>query len=200
MLPGRTMACCLVSVMLLAACTADVRPSTSTGWPATSTGGGSSGGTSSGPASTQPMLVDVDTNRTMTATPGEGVGIFTEYAAGGHWHTWWTCDTNQTGADCSFDVTVSTAGGAFTNVAGESLASSDQLLQPAAGQVEVVTQTSTGVSGVSLDTTAGSIVTLDAKMNGTQDGHLLFFVQDSQVNGGYQGTLTDPLMFEPSTP
>jgi hypothetical protein len=187
----------LVSLLLLIGCTngSSSYPTSGGGFgygPATADAGSG--------AATQPMLVDVDTNRTMTAQPGEGVGIFTEYAAGGHWHVWWTCDTNQTGAGCSFDVSVTMPGGTLTNVTGEGLSATDQLLQPAAALVQVITQTSTGVAGVTFDTTPGSIVTLDARMNGVADGHLLFFVQAGQVNGGYKGMLTDPLMFEPSTP
>jgi hypothetical protein len=200
MLAGKAKACGLFLLLLLAACTASSGPTFSSGggfgYASSSGGSGSSGGTTPG----RPMLVDVDTNRTMTAKPGDGVGIFTEYAAGGHWHVWWTCDSNQTGADCSFDVSASPSDGPLANVAGEGLAATDQLLQPAAGAIQVITQTSTGIAGVTFDTTPGSIVTLEAKMNGAEDGRILFFVQADQVNGGYTGTLTDPLMFEPSSP
>jgi hypothetical protein len=164
-------------------------------------GGGGGGGSSSGaPASAQPMLVDVDPNRTMTAQPGQGVGVFTEYVTGGHWHIWWTCDTNQTSFDCSFDVTVSVGGGPVTNAVGEGLAATDRIVQSSAGQIEIVTQTSTQTSGVSFDTSPGAVITLDGKMNGQDDGAFLFFVQGGQVNGGYQGVLTDPLMLEPLSP
>jgi hypothetical protein len=190
----------LVAVVLAAlsgGCTADTTVSVPSdrggaGYPGTPSGGVLSG------ASTKPMVVVIDPNRTMTAQPGQGVGVFTEYAAGGHWHVWWTCDTAVTGLGCSFDVTLAVASGTLTNVAGEALAQSDQLVQATANQVEVVTQTSTGVSGVAFDTPAGVSMTLDAKMNGLSDGALLFFVQDGRVNGGYTGVLTDPLIFEPA--
>jgi hypothetical protein len=146
------------------------------------------------------MLVVLDTNRTMTAQPGQGVGVFNEYVAGGHWHVWWTCDTSQTGLGCSFDVTLTAASGEISNVAGEGLGSSDVLLQSSQGQVAVTTQTSTGISGVMFDAPPGGVVTLDAKVDGLDDGALLFFVQDGQVNGGYTGVVTDPLMLEPSSP
>jgi hypothetical protein len=151
-------------------------------------------------ASPKPMLVDVDPDKTMTAEPGQGVGVFTEYVTGGHWHVWWTCDTSRTNATCSFAVSVSVASGAIANVVGESLQPSDQLVQTSASQIDVTTQTSTASEGVRFDGPPGAIVTLDAKLNGAEDGNLLFFVQKNLVNGSYKGTLTDPLMFEPAAP
>jgi hypothetical protein len=202
---GRAMVVGTVScgLLLVAGCAVETSGPSSGGGSVSGTaypgapGGGSS---SAAPASAVPMLVDVDPNRTMTAQPGQGVGVFTEYVTGGHWHIWWTCDTNQTSFDCSFDVTVSAGGGPVTNAVGEELAATDRIVQSGAGQIEAVTQTSTQVSGVSFDTSPGAVITVDAKMNGQDDGAFLFFVQGGQVNGGYQGVLTDPLMLEPSSP
>jgi hypothetical protein len=194
----------LVSMLLLIGCSADTGTSSSgVGGGVTYGGGSSGGGSGSGvPAGsgTLPMLVDVDANRTMTAAPGEGVGVFTEYATGGHWHVWWTCDTNVTAASCNFDLTASVTSGSLANVASALLEGGDQLVQANAAEVEVLTTTSTDVDGVRFDTSPGAVVTLEAKMNGQADGRILFFVQDGVVNGGYKGMLTDPLMFEPSTP
>ncbi len=169
---------------------------------ASSSSGGSS--SSSSGASTQPMLVDVDPNRTMNATPGNGVGVFTQYESGGHWNVWWTCDTSKTNLPCAFDVTVTVSTGTIANVAGQALETSDTLTQPSTQDIEVVTTTTTGVDGVTFDTVvpagATPVITLNAKLNGLDDGQYLFFVQDGQINGNYAGTLTDPLMLEPSSP
>jgi hypothetical protein len=161
---------------------------------------GASGG-SSGATSNAPLLVDVDTNRTMIAQPGDGVGVFTEYAAGGHWHVFWTCDTNRTNFDCRFNVGISTDG-PITNAAGESLDATDQLAlgQTATGQLSADAQTAASIKGLTFDTAPGAAITLDAQVDGQRDGAILFFVQDGLVNGGFAGTLTDPLMLEPSNP
>jgi hypothetical protein len=201
------------SAIVLAACTVETRPSAGIGYTYGGTSSGAAAGSSSGSSSgtmTQPMLVDVDPNRTMTAQPGQGVGIFTEYATGGHWHVWWTCDTSQTNLDCSFDINISTGSGAITLATGEGLSTTDHLLTAGPSGIDVLTQTSTGISGVSFDTPPGAVITLDAKLNGQENGALLFFVQSGNpgdggppqplVNGGYRGELTDPLMLEPSSP
>ena len=165
-----------------------------------------SGTVGDGAPSATPLLVDVDTDQTMTAAPGQGVGVFTEYATGGHWHIWWTCDTNlaSRGATdpslaCAFDVKVSVASGGIRAVAAEGFDPTSSLAQGKA-QLEAITTTTAEVHGVHFDTDPGAIITLDAAMGGIHDGRFLFFVQDGKVNGGYSGTLTDPLMLEGTTP
>jgi hypothetical protein len=176
-------------------CVAETSSGGSSGY---SYGGGSSSsggsGSSSGGGPTKPMLVVVDTDRTMNASPGQGVGVFTEYRAGGHWRIWWTCDTSKTSEACGFDVTATVSSGAITNPVGSGVT------QRSAQQVEALTTTTAGVDGMTFDAPAGGIITLDARMDGQQDGSFLFFVQNGNINGGYKGALTDPLMLEPSSP
>jgi hypothetical protein len=162
-------------------------------------GTGATGGTTSGP--TKPMLVMVDTNQTMTASPGQGVGVFVQYQAGGHWNVWWTCDTDKTNLDCHFQVIVSIGNGTLTNVQSESTGRS--VVQPYAQEAEAVTTTSTGVDGITFDTPVGAelpVITVAASVDGAQSGSFLFFVQDGKINGGYTGMLTNPLQFQPSSP
>ena len=183
-------------------CEADAQSNSGYGYVGGSGGGGT--GSSSGGGSTQPMLVDVDPNQTMNATPGEGVGVFIEYKTGGHWRVWWTCDTTKTGQSCAFDNVVTVASGSITNVVGAMGQQSSSPTAPMFQGVEATTTTTTGIDQMTFDTplSAGEtpIITLDAKLDGADSGQYLFFVQRGQINGGYRGMLTDPLMLEPSTP
>ena len=169
-----------------------------------SSSSGSSSSSSGSGASAQPMLVDVDPNRTMNATPGNGVGVFTQYVTGGHWNVWWTCDTSKTSLPCAFDVTVTVSTGTIANVAGQSPLSGSPVTQASQQSIELVTTTTTGIDGMTFDTVVPGgetpIVTLNAKLAGVDDAQYLFFVQDGQINGNYAGSLTDPLMLEPSSP
>jgi hypothetical protein len=155
-------------------------------------------------ATTQPMLVDVDANRTMSATPGKGVGVFTQYRTGGHWSVWWTCDTNTTHQPCNFEVSVTVETGSIAGATGQGLQAGDTLTQPGGQEIDVQSTTTTAVVGVTFDTVVPSgttaIITLDAKLGEVSNPSYLFFVQDGRINGGYSGTLTDPLMLEPSSP
>lgn len=170
----------------------------STGTPPPSTTSPAPTATGNGAPSANPVLVDVDTGRTMTAQPGEGVGVFTEYMTGGHWHVWWTCDTNKTGASCAMDVVVTVASGKITNPVAD--AASAGGLSASSQKIEATTTTTTTTDGIRFDTDPGAIITLDGSIGSVHDGSFLFFVQGGKVNGGYTGTLTDPLMLEGSTP
>lgn len=198
----------LASAWVLAGCTMEDGGGSSgggVGYASSSGGssGSSSGSTSSSGGTTHPMLVDVDPNQTMSVNPGDGVGVFTEYQSGGHWHVYWTCDTNKTALSCAFDVTVSVSAGTIANVVGQGSVSGRAVSQNPT-HIEATSTTTTGLDGITFDTdeSAGAtpIITLDAKMDGAEDPTFLFFVQDGQINGNYGGQLTDPLMLEPKTP
>ncbi len=163
----------------------------------TQTGTGESGGT---PSAT-PILVDVDDGATMTAQPGQGVGVFTEYVSGGHWHVWWTCDTTQTNETCPMSVTVALVNaGKIANVVADVNSSAAPTVNADASGVAATTITTTGIDGMTFDTDPGAMITLTATVGGVYDGSFLFFVQDGVINGNYTGTITDPLILEGKTP
>jgi hypothetical protein len=182
--------------------------------------GGTAGSSSSGSASGQPMLVVVDTGESFAASSmagGQGVGVFVEYQAGGHWAIQWTCDTALTNLDCQFQIGASLLGAPLSSVDASADASSGtpdaltaltselqsqngQVTQPSPAEVMATTTTFTAVDGMTFDAPPGATIVVDAKVNGEDNGAFLFFVQDDKVNGGYQGTLSDPLMFQPSSP
>jgi hypothetical protein len=150
--------------------------------------------------SAKPMLARVESNKTMNSTPGGGVGVFTEYDTGGHWHVWWTCDTNLSGETCPFDVKISVGTGAISNTTSEGFDATDILTTPTVpsagkdGAIQAKTVTTTGVQGVLFDTDPGATITLSATIGGLYYGRFLFWVQSGNVNGGYAGAVTDPLL------
>jgi hypothetical protein len=181
---------------LAVACVAESTPPPP---PEVYSGGGQPPTTTASNAPTEPILVKVDPNVTMTATGGQGVGVFNEYKTGGHWHVWWTCDTSRTNQPCAFDVKVTPQSGELSNVRSDQFVSTDTLTDGAVS-LEAVTTTGTNTEGIFFDAVAGVPITLEASVGGLKDGSFLFFVQDGQVNGGYTGQLTDPLMLEGATP
>ena len=151
-------------------------------------------------SSTQPLLVDVDTGKTMTAAPGEGVGIFVEYKAGGHWHVSWTCDTNRTSLECTFSLQLSSITGQIANLSVNGQAQGDNVQQTDTQTINARTTTTSNAVDITFDTDAGGKIQINANVGGVQDPSFFFFVQNGEVNGGYQGQLTDPLQFEGNSP
>jgi hypothetical protein len=180
-----------------------------------SSSGGSSGGTTTGPAdpvagntggdttpsSTSPILVAIDNDKTMTAAPGEGVGIFTEYGSGGRWHIWWSCDTTRTAQPCTFDLQIVAQGTAkIENLEKQGLLASDSAELTDTQTLRTHAYTTTNVGGVKFETVPGAVVQIEAKVGGVGDPSFFFFVQDGKVNGGYGGKLTNPLRFQGTAP
>ena len=140
----------------------------------------------------EPLTVIIDANQTMTAVGGDGVGVFVEYKSGGHWHVWWTCDTNHSKLACSFTISGSVLGG-VRNLTGDSSASLS------AGSLVASSTVTTDVKEIFFDANPGEKLTLDARVNGIDPTtSLFFFVQDGKINGAYPGALTNPLIFKPS--
>jgi hypothetical protein len=157
-------------------------------------------------ASPNPMLVEVDSDQVMAISAGDGVGVFVEYGTGGHWHVRWTSDTNASQVARSFDLRFTVSSGSFSNFGSEGFAATDQLYTTgdAPQSLEAITVTSGTIEGLHFDTAPGSVVLIDALVDGLHQlpgvSTFLFFVQDGRVNGGFQGTLTNPLMFQGKTP
>jgi hypothetical protein len=165
--------------------------------------GGSSGSGAGGGQSASPILVDVDNDKTMNAAPGDGVGVFIEYGTGGHWHVWWTCDTNvntQGALTCDFTIRATVTDGAITVVKDQTPKGATRLTGTPTQELDAVTTTGAEVHGVYFDAKPGAVITLEAQIGGQEDGRYFFFVQNGQVNGGFAGTLTDPLMLEGAKP
>jgi hypothetical protein len=134
----------------------------------------------------------------MNADPGQGVGVFVEYEAGGGWTLFWTCDTALSGRTCDVSLGLSTDG-AISSVNADGVPGG-YVAQPTSSRLDVSTTTGSELHTIRFHTDPGAVVTLDARVGGLSDGSFLFFVQDGKVNGGFAGALTNPLRFQGNTP
>ena len=151
------------------------------------TGSGVDGG--SGPDG---ITAVVDTNRSLTAVAGRGVGVFVEYDSGGHWTVTWTCDTALSNMTCDFDLAFTIVGGGVpTNVQPYGAPT----LLPVENGLVVTSTVGESLDALTFDTPAGATLEMTTKLSGELNGAIVFFVQDGVVNGGYPGALSDPLDF-----
>jgi len=173
------------------------------GTPTSSSGSGYAGGSGYGggtDAGAQAMLAIVDTDRTLNATPGQGVGVFVTYQSGGQWLVQWTCDTSITQESCFFDIEVNSDNGSAAQLVHDSLATGGTVRTINGSVTEIQTTTTTEEDQAAFTTTPGATITVNVELNGQPSGQYFFFVQNGIVNGGYQGTLSDPMEFEPTSP
>lgn len=151
-------------------------------------------------STTAPLLVKVDTGRTLNAAAGEGVGIFVEYATNGTWHVWWTCDTRQTGASCGFDIRIKSESGDLESVHSEGVLSGDSISSSDPRTITATSTTGDNIVGVRFEGPSHGIISVDASVGGVPSPAYFFFVQDGKPNGGYSGLLSNPLRFQGATP
>lgn len=143
-------------------------------------------------------VVTIDSGATMSLTPGDGAGIFVQYAQGGHWNLTTTCDTRSSGQSCAFDIVISPSDGAtFSGVQGQDLSSADTLELRSDGTVRLVTSTSYGTNGISFDSDPGATVEIDALLDGAAQPSFVNVVSEGAVLAGVP---TNPVDFSPSDP
>jgi hypothetical protein len=192
-----------VVAAILAGCAADTS-SSSGGFASAGPVPTASGSSSGAGDSSQPILADIDTNGTLVSTAGQGIGVYVTYESGGHWQVAWTCDTAITNVACHYVVTASVADvptsgeivmETITNVSGTVVP--DVTQHTTGTEVAATATTTTSIDSMTFDAPPGAILQVQVQLDGPVS---FFFVQDNKVNGGYTGTLTNPMMFQPSSP
>ena len=124
------------------------------------------------------------------------MGVFVEYAAGGKWHVFWSCDTNHTQRTCDYQVKVRAAQGKLSGVTDES----GRPVATTSGEIAVRRTIGQQNDGVRFSGEPGGVVTLEVTLDGRTDDFLFFFVQNGKQNGGYEGNLTNPIQLQGKSP
>jgi hypothetical protein len=147
--------------------------------------------------SATPQKATIDTGTTLTAKGGDGVGVFVQYATGGHWTLTTACDTNTSGYDCGFDLFVSglTRDTALSHAEGQSVEPGDFLEVLQDGTLHYQTYTSTGLDGFTFDAPAGAAVELEMYLDGVAQPRFVYWYGDKVL---HTGAPTDPIDFAPS--
>ncbi|WP_437940269.1 hypothetical protein [Sorangium sp. So ce341] len=150
------------------------------------------------PPADEPMLVAIDTDAALSSGPGEGVGIFVEYAAGGTWRLWTTCDTNSSKVVCSFDLyaSVDTSSELF-DIVGTDLEKTDATRLADDGIAYLHAETGSDIDAMTFTTTEGAIVRLEAYLDGVQEPRYVYWFGDGVL---HEGAPTNPIDFQPTSP
>ncbi|WP_437649220.1 hypothetical protein [Sorangium sp. So ce362] len=150
------------------------------------------------PPTDEPRLVAIDTDAVLSSEPGEGVGIFVEYAAGGTWKLWTTCDTNSSKVVCSFDLyaSVDTSSELF-DIVGTDLEKTDATRLVDEGIAYLHAETGSDIDAMTFTTTEGAIVRLEAYLDGVQEPRYVYWFGDGIL---HEGAPSNPLDFEPTSP
>jgi hypothetical protein len=150
------------------------------------------------PAPLEPDLFTIDTDQTLKAEPGEGVGLFVEYAAGGNWLLWTTCDTNYSNVGCKFDVFASVDKASELKIAeGLDFEGYDEVEVLDNGEAHVHLETASDIDSVLLTTTPGAIMRVELMLDGIGNERFIYWVGDGVL---HEGAPTNPIDLLPSSP
>lgn len=145
-----------------------------------------------------PLQVAITPDKTLDSVPGDGVGVFVEYAAGGHWRVSTTCDTNKSKLVCGFEAfLIPEKGATISNVQAEGLEGGDFAEQLKDGIAHLSTNTSTEVDGMTFDATPGAVVELEVYFEGVPDSRVVYWFGNDTL---HTGAPTDPVDFLPDAP
>ncbi|MCC6662717.1 MAG: hypothetical protein IT375_03190 [Polyangiaceae bacterium] len=141
----------------------------------------------------------IDTGATLAEIePGQGAGAFVEYAEGGKWRVFTSCDTAVTGYDCPWDIIVAVdEKSELIDFAAEGLEASDYVDWRTSSGVRMVAKNSMDLDGFTFETTPGATVRVDVYLDDAPAPAYIYWVGDG---GLHQGSPTNPIDLTPSAP
>lgn len=150
------------------------------------------------PPAQEIMQFPIDTDQVLESPAGEGIGLFVEYAAGGTWRLWTTCDTNYSNVGCKFDIIASVDTASKIDVVeGSDLEGFDEVIALDDGSVSMHAETASDFDVMSLVTTPGSILRVDLHLDGEPESRFIYWVGDGIL---HEGAPTNPVDFIPTSP
>lgn len=135
--------------------------------------------------------VFIDEGAQLEADPGAGVGVFVEYLGAGKWHLWTTCDTENHGYQCNFDLAV--AGYGLTTVEPEDLEGYDAI-DVGSDNAAITFETGVDTDGVIIQIDDLQPLTVESYLDDADASGFVSWVGDGLVK---QGAPSNPVAFVP---
>jgi hypothetical protein len=161
------------------------------------------GPSTNGPSAT-PDQVAIDTNATLTVQPGQGVGVFVEYTAGGTWTVSASCDTNFSQASCAFDVIVAGVDSStvLSNAQNQNPDRASSVEVRRDGSLHFSSETTTDLDGFTFSAPPGKTIALELLLDGQlydaygdPQGRFIYWLGDGVL---HTGAPTNPVEFAPT--
>ena len=135
--------------------------------------------------------VPIDVGSGISSEPGDGAGVFVEYLGDGEWTVWLTCDTNETGRSCSFDIF---ARGEDIVAIGEDDLEMEDTIYEDFDEVSLYADTTDDFDGFVFRANPGEPVAIEVWLDGAPDGDFVFWVADGTL---LKGMPSNPTLFVP---
>lgn len=155
-------------------------------------------GSATGSSAIDVPAAAIDTGATFEdLEPGRRTALFVEYASGGHWRAFVSCDTSRSEAPCEWDVIASSAHPLTDIELGHASGGGWTEPSPAADEgsvlsgIRFVASTTTDLEGVRFTTTPGAAVRLDVVLDGVPEGRFLHWVGGGAIHRGAPVSILD---------
>jgi hypothetical protein len=151
-------------------------------------GAGNGGGGGSGDCGPEEAVqTNIDVDAQIETKPGEGAGVFVEYAKGGHWVLRTTCDTLKNGVPCAWDIIVTPEDGrSITNVKPQDLEGQDtvSMYPEFPRSYQLVAETAGDIDGFTFDTEPQTAISVDVWLDEACALPYVFWVGDGKIQPG----------------
>ena len=148
-------------------------------------------------AGENPYYTTVDRGATLSTDLGEGAGFFVEYAEGGNWTVWTSCDANLTGQLCFFEASIVAFDSNIHDAAGEGLEAYDTFDLVGADALYVSTETGYESDRVTFTTDPGALVRVRLTLDGISAPSYVIWLGNEVVQNGAPRM---PVVFQPDAP
>ncbi len=144
----------------------------------------------------EPFLATVDRGEVLTTELGAGAGLFVEYAQGGRWTLWSSCDTDLSARPCLWDVYVASQGAIDGLETRDFESGEDSVHFSSDSSFSMFTTTTSGSDSVSFSTDPGALIRLEVYLDGLDaPDYLVWFNSGIQSGAPYH-----PVVFQPDAP
>ncbi|MSP24009.1 MAG: hypothetical protein EXR75_02370 [Myxococcales bacterium] len=138
----------------------------------------------------------IDSGEMLSTELGSGAGVFVEYARGGVWRIWTSCDTALTGLDCIYQIEVASYG-RIDAVDGIDLEPFDTVDVFDDESLTFYAETDYESDAVEVFATPGALLTVSVALDGLVDPSYFVWIGNGAVN---EGAPASPVVFQPDAP
>lgn len=142
------------------------------------------------------VYTTIDADHVLDTDLGEGAGLFVEYAVGGRWTLWTSCDTNVTGSLCFWDVSVvPQRGGIFDPLEFDT--EGFDAVEAYESSLRFYAETGSHTDAVEFYADPGALLEITVTLDGYDAPEYLVWFGNGFVHNGANGL---PVVFQPDQP
>jgi hypothetical protein len=148
------------------------------------------------PPADNPVYATIDADQTITTNLGEGAGLFVEYASGGTWRLWTSCDTAVYGGECQWEA-YARSSSPILDIFEVDLEGFDEVVPDGSRGLVFYADTAYGSDAIEFTTEPGAPVELSVYLDGVSAPDYVVWFGNAELNEGAFGS---PIIFTPDVP